>query len=157
MCPGLKCCIFGIDALLPWGSIERVLLELYTHALGRSREYACVPLLFTRPTDQQKRRWPNHCVLGAHAHDSYLRLADFKTSKHVGNYRIRLSPSLHKAIMLSLQQHPRNFLFEQPTAPGSPFRDACNWNHWVNRCFKRMFKRPVTANSLRHRQLCNVT
>jgi hypothetical protein len=52
--------------------------------------------------------------------------------------------------MLSLQQHPRNFLFEQPIAPGRPFRDACNWNHWVNRCFKRMFKRPVTANSLRH-------
>lgn len=68
--------VLHIRDALPWGSIERVLLEL--HALGRSREYACVPLLFTRPTDQQKRRWPNHRMLGAHAHESYLHLADFK-------------------------------------------------------------------------------
>jgi hypothetical protein len=48
---------------LPWGSIERLLLELHTHALGRSREYASVRLFTEAPSKEQRRRQPNYCVL----------------------------------------------------------------------------------------------
>jgi hypothetical protein len=136
---------------LPWGSIERLLLELHTHVLGRSREYASVRLFTEVPSKQQRRRHPNYCVLHPSGPaGSYLRLGVFKTSKHVGPVKLPLSPSLHRAIMTSLRQQPRRYLFEQPSKPGQPFSNANSFNHFCNRRFRAVFGRPFTSNSVRH-------
>ncbi len=124
------------------GSIERVLLELHCHALERSHEYSCLKIFSTVPSKDQRRAYPNHILL--HPHDpgrSYLRLADYKTGRHLGPYKVVLSASLHEAIMASLRQSPREFLFEPPTAPGQPFLPN-NWNHWVRRLFQMILGAP---------------
>jgi hypothetical protein len=136
---------------LPYGSMERLLVELHTHALGRSREYAAVRLFTQVPSRDMRRRYPNHCVL--HPRDpasSYLRFGDYKTAAHVGPYKVRLSSSLHRAIVTSLQQQPRRHLFEPPSKPGQPFEHANSFNHYVNRKLKAVFGRPLTSNSIRH-------
>lgn len=135
---------------LPMGSIERVLLELHTHAIGRSREYAAVRIFDAAPSRDQRRAHPNHIVL--HPSDparSYLRLGSYKTSRHLGAYKVVLSPTLHKAIVASLRQQPRQYLFEPPTAPGHPFLPN-TYNHWARRRFQAVFGRPLTSNSIRH-------
>jgi hypothetical protein len=48
---------------LPMGTIERLLLELHTCCLGRSREYAVVRLFAEPPSKEMRRKYPNHCVL----------------------------------------------------------------------------------------------
>jgi hypothetical protein len=78
---------------LPMGSIERVLLELHTHAIGRSREYAAVRIFDAAPSKVHRRAHPNHIVL--HPSDparSYLRLGSYKTARHLGAYKVVLSP-----------------------------------------------------------------
>ncbi len=136
---------------LPWGSIERLLLELHLHALGRSREYASVRLFTEVPSKEQRRRHPNNCVLHPSGPaGSYLRLASFKTSGYIGPYKVPLSPSLHRAITASLRRQPRRYLFEQPTRPGRPFKHANTFNQFCNRRFKAVFGRPLTSNSIRH-------
>jgi hypothetical protein len=132
------------------GSIERVLLELHTHAIGRSREYAAVRIFNAAPSRDQRKAHPNHIVL--HPQDparSYLRLGSYKTSRHLGAYKVVLSPTLHEAIVASLRQQPRLYLFEPPTAPGHPFL-ANTFNHWARRRFQAVFGRPLTSNSIRH-------
>jgi hypothetical protein len=136
---------------LAWGSIERLLLELHLHALGRSREYASVRLFTEVPSKEQRRRHPNYCVLHPSGPaGSYLKLASFKTCGYIGPYKVPLSPSLHRAIMTSLRQQPRRHLFEQPTRPGHPFTSANTFNQFCNRRFKAVFGRPLTSNSTRH-------
>jgi hypothetical protein len=79
---------------LAWGSIERLLLELHTHALGRSREYAAFRLFREVPNKEQRRRHPNYCVLHPNGPTgSYLRLGSFKTSCHVGAHKIPVPKS----------------------------------------------------------------
>jgi hypothetical protein len=136
---------------LPFGSIERLLVELHTHALGRSREYSAVRLFTQVPSNELRRRYPNHCVLDPRdPARSYLRFGDYKTAAHVGPYKVTLSPSLHRAIMTSLQQQPRRYLFEPPSKPGQPFEHANSFNHYVNRKLRAVFGRPLTSNSIRH-------
>ena len=136
---------------LPYGSIQRLLVELHTCCLGRSREYAAVRLFTQVPSREMRRRYPNHCVL--HPRDpasSYLRFGDYKTAAHVGAYKVRLSASLHRAIVTSPQQQPRRHLFEPPSKPGQPFEHANTFNKYVNRKFAAVFGRPLTSNSIRH-------
>jgi hypothetical protein len=136
---------------LQWGSLDRLLLELHTHALGRSREYASVRLYTEVPNKDQRRLWPNHCVLlPSDPAGSYLRLGSFKTSSYIGPYKVPLSPSLHRAITTSLRWQPRRYLFEQPSRPGHPFTHANTFNQFCNRRFKAVFGRPLTSNSIRH-------
>jgi hypothetical protein len=137
---------------LPYGSIERLLVELHTHTLGRSREYSAVRLFTTVPTSRElRRRYPNHCVLDPRdPARSYLRFGDYKTAAHVGPYKVILSPSLHRAVMTSLQQQPRRHLFEPPSKPGQPFTNHNSFNHFCNRRLKAVFGRPVTSNQIRH-------
>jgi hypothetical protein len=83
----------------------------------------------------ERRAWPNHIVL--HPHDplrSHLRLGSFKTRRHVGAYKVVLTPSLHKAIAASLRLQPRQFLFEPPSSPGHPFTDPNHFNHSAHVC-----------------------
>jgi hypothetical protein len=135
----------------PWGSIESLLLELHTHALGRSREYAAVKLFKQPPTKEQRRRHPNYCVLGRNPASSYLRLGSFKTSSYLGPQKLPLNASLHQAIITSVRQDPRKYLFEPPSKPGTAFNNANSFNHWANRRFKAVFGgRPLTSNSIRH-------
>jgi hypothetical protein len=134
-----------------YGSTERLLLELHTTALGRSREYACVRLFRQPPSKEQRRRYPNFCVLQPSGPvGSYLRVGKFKTVGYIGPYKVPLSPSLHRSIMTSLKQQPRRYLFEQPTRPGHPFKSANTFNQFCNRRFKALFGRPLTSNSIRH-------
>jgi hypothetical protein len=136
---------------LPLGTIERLLLELHTCCLGRSREYAAVRLFTEPPSKELRRQYPNHCVLHPNGPaGSYLRFGDFKTSGHVGAYKVPLTASLHRAIMSSLKQQPRQYLIEQPSRPGHPFTNANSFNHYCNRRFKAVFGRPLTSNLIRH-------
>ncbi len=74
------------DQLL-WGSIERLLIELHTCALGRSREYAAVRLQTQPPSKEQRRHHPNYCVLQpSNPAGSYLRLGSSKTSNYIQPY-----------------------------------------------------------------------
>jgi hypothetical protein len=94
---------------LAMGSTERLLLELHTYCLGRSREYAAVKLFTAEPSKEERQAWPNYIVL--HPHDpmrSHLRLGSFKTRRHVGAYKVVLTPSLHQAIAASLRLQPRH-------------------------------------------------
>jgi hypothetical protein len=50
---------------LPMGGTERVLLELHTCCLGRSREYAAVKLFTAEPSKDERRAWPNHIICAA--------------------------------------------------------------------------------------------
>lgn len=135
---------------LAMGTVDRLILELYSCALGRSREYAAVRLFRHAPSKELRRRYPNYCLL--HPHDpagSYLRVGDFKTHTVVGPYKVRLTASLHQAIVCSLQQQPRQYLFEQPSNPGEPF-SANSWSHYCRRRLKAIFGKPVTSCSIRH-------
>lgn len=136
---------------LPLGTIERLLLELHTCCLGRSREYAAVRLFTEPPSKELRRQYPNHCVLHPNGPaGSYLRFGDFKTSGHVGAYKVPLTASLHRAIMSSLKQQPRQHLIEPPSRPGHPFTNANSFNKYCCRRFKAVFGRPLTSNTIRH-------
>ncbi len=140
---------------LQFGTIQRLLLELYTHALARSREYASVRIFTEVPTKELRRMYPNHCVLHPSGPaKSYLRIGDHKTAGHVGPYKVPLNAaasSLHRAILTSLRQEPRRHLFEQPSKPGYGFSNASSFNRFCNRRFRAVFGRPLlTSNSVRH-------
>jgi hypothetical protein len=81
--------------------------------------------------------------------DVLLQGVTYKTVRHLCAYKVVLSPTLHEAIVASLHQQPRLYLFEPPTAPGHPFLDY-TFNHWARRSFQAVFGRPLTSNNIRH-------
>jgi hypothetical protein len=74
------------------------------------------------PSKEHRRSYANYIVMHPSGPSgSYLRLgSSFKTSSHIGPYKDPLNASLHRAILTSLRQQPRRYLFEPPSKPGQP-------------------------------------
>lgn len=77
---------------------------------------------------------------------SYIVIREHKTNKKWPSLKQELPQSLAKSLEVSLEQYPRQYLFE---SDGKPYKRGIFIN-WKNREFKRLFGKPVTTNIARH-------
>ena len=126
--------------LQPKGSINRVLLGMYTYIRPMRCEYARVAIYqVSAPNDAE----PNHILLKS----GKLIIADFKTKKFHDPYNINLPKPLLDDIKESLINHPRAYLFEN--ANNEPF-SHCLYSAWTMKMFKKMFGKPLSVALIRH-------
>ena len=125
---------------LPPGSVERLLLGMYTHIRPMRCEYARVAIYKGRVPDEPE---PNHILLRS----SKLIINHFKTRRHHDGYVIDLPKPLIEDLTKSLQQQPREWLFVD--ANDGPF-ELSAYSKWTMRIFKKLFGRSLSVALIRH-------
>jgi hypothetical protein len=126
---------------LPDGSINKLLIGFYTHLPPVRADYFATQLL---PFGQTPTS-PNYIFYDStHSHSV---ITDFKTSSLYKQITNDLPPELHRQLILSLQQSPRNYLFVNKN--GNPFtrNGFTKWS--VERLFQ-IFNKGLTLTMLRH-------
>lgn len=123
------------------GSIERVLLGMYTYIKPRRCEYARMAIYTTKlPADAVE---PNYILLST----GHMVLTDFKTVKFHGSFDIKLPKGLLDDIKLSLKLKPRDWLFVNTA--GEPYTHNM-YTAWTLRVFKAIFNKPLSVSLIRH-------
>jgi hypothetical protein len=143
---------------LPPGSINRLLLGMYTHLRPMRCEYARVAIYKTKPPassnkdtkdkdskdkDSKKEIEDNYILLNR----GRLIIRHFKTRKHHEGYDIAIPKPLMEDLKASLVETPREWLFVN--ANGNPYSPAL-FSQWTMRVFKSVFKKPLTVALIRH-------
>jgi hypothetical protein len=131
---------------LPSGSIERLLLGMYTLVPPARADYnACriYPSSAAAAGDQG-----NHVVLPRDARQpASIVLTEYKTQRNYGRVTTEVPPELRREMEASLSAWPRAYLFSQKN--GEAFTPSA-FSTWANRALRRVFGRPVTLTILRH-------
>ena len=129
---------------LPIGHIHRLLLGCYTYVKPLRCEYGRVAIYKSRvPTDDTIE--PNYILFDDDK--ATLFISKFKTQKHHDSFRIVLPDPLIKDLSASLEEVPRNWLFEN--ANGDPFGSS-QFSKWASKVFLKLFNRPLTVSLIRH-------
>lgn len=140
-------------------SPEALLLAIYSMRKGVARADFGDLRIYRPPRDpvpphdsKERQAHPNYVVWSRSdspgAGDMELHLVEYKSAKHHGEIRDKFSPELTQLIAASLRQQPRAWLFVQPQS-GKPY-DGKAFSRWACRVLKRLFKRPLTLQVLRH-------
>jgi hypothetical protein len=129
------------------GSIEKLLIAFYTYVPPvRADHYSTQILKFGEIPSH-----PNYIFVSDS--QSYLKITDFKTANIYKSIEYHLPPELHTQLTLSLQAHPRSFLFTTPQ--GKPFtRDS--FSKWASHSFLTIFKKELTLTMFRHIYISNL-
>lgn len=133
--------LIQIRDALPDGSINKLLIGFYTYLPPVRADYYATQILpfGTIPNS------PNHIF-----HDSehsHVVITDFKTSALYTKITNDLPSELHRQLVLSLQLHPRTYLFVNKN--GEPFTRN-GFTQWaITRLFE-IFKKGLTLTMLRH-------
>lgn len=122
------------------GSIERLLLGMYTHLRPMRCEYARVALYEQDPPEKAE---PNYILLKS----SKIIINHFKTRNHHDGYDMKLPKPLMDDLKESLNVRPRKWLFINNN--DEPFSPAL-FSSWTMRVFKRIFNKPLTVALIRH-------
>ena len=125
------------------GSIERLLLGMYTHLRPMRCEYARVAIYKgVVPADNVE---PNYIIMKANG--ARMIIKHFKTRKYHESYNILLPRLLYNDLVKSLDIQPRKWLFEN--TKNEPYSHA-TFTAWTMNVFKTMFKRPLSVSIIRH-------
>lgn len=138
-------------AFIRWETVLMKLRSLSRHAHA-SRDHVLLAMYSLIPPRRQLDYARVH--IGFHPTDSYIdlthgiiHLTQYKTAKHMGPWSKKLPKQLLGIIRQSVASTPRRFLFE---GLQGPFEDASAFAAYSNRTLARIFRKPVTVNSLRH-------
>ena len=132
---------------LPRGSIERLLLSLYTHLPPVRADYYAVKINPNPiPATMTKT---NYIIVGPTAATSTMVLRDFKTSGKYKEIKSALPQGLYDDIQASLKEATRRYLFTMPTDPTRPY-DRGAFSKWANKVLTATFQVPMTLTTLRH-------
>lgn len=127
---------------LPAGSMERLLLALYTDIYPLRADFNKVRLYKSLPSSLE----PNYIHLKKNGCKLYLN--EYKTANKHGTYEKELPASLCEEIHDSLEKTPREWLFVN--ANKEPFELSNSFTHYVNKLLKKIFQRPLTISLIRH-------
>lgn len=127
---------------LPKGSIERLLLALYTDIYPLRADFNKVRLYKALPSNPEAnyiKMTNNGCT---------LYLTEYKTANKHGTFVKELPESLCSEIHDSLETTPRDWLFIN--ANKEPFENPNSFTHFTSRTLKRIFEKPLTISLIRH-------
>lgn len=132
---------------LPIGSIEKVLLSMYTRIAPLRSDFATLEI--------KREKAPQDASSGVYLYGKkgILVLTDYKTAKTYGVLKIELPKMLVCEIEDSLQFKPRKTLFVSET--GKEFatynQPERRYNDWANTVLKRLFSNDaISLTTLRH-------
>jgi integrase len=128
---------------LPHGSMDRLLLAMYTYIRPLRGDFNKVRIYTMRTMPRQTE--DNY----VHVPTRVLVLNEYKTARHNGEYRRELPPALITEIKESLAKRPRDYLFVK-LADGTPYELANSYVRYANNTLKRLFQRPLTLSLIRH-------
>ena len=134
------------DALVE-GSMERLLLDMYTYIKPKRCEYARVAM-YRDKLPAKKDQEDNYILLNKLGTKGTIVLRRFKTDKSFEPFEASLDPALLKDLMLSLEEQPRDYLFvgERTKKPHTPNR----FTQWTTQVLSKLFGRPLTVSLIRH-------
>jgi len=133
--------IMEIREQLPIGSIERLLLSIYTLIPPVRADYFALHIIH----DDQHTVQPNYLRIRGNHMETVLQ--DFKTSKTYHEIRNSLPQPLAQEIHASLQACPRDFLFVN--AHGQP-HTRNSFTLWTRRILTRILHTDFTLVFFRH-------
>ena len=126
---------------LPDGSINKLLIGFYTYLPPVRADYFATQLLPFGHTPTS----PNYIFYDSiHSHSV---ITDFKTSSLYKQIVNDLPAELHRQLILSLQQFPRNYLFVNKN--GEPFTRN-GFTKWAVERLFQIFNKGLTLTMLRH-------
>lgn len=117
---------------LPEGSMERLLISLYTMMDPVRADFHDIEIYEKKPEKNEG----NYMVLG---HTNKLFLNDYKTALRYREIILDLPDDLVEKIKISLIQYPRKYLFVDRF--GNPY-NSNSFNKWANTLLKRTFNNP---------------
>lgn len=133
--------IMEIRLQLPLGSIERLLISMYTLIPPVRADYFALQIIH----DDQKHTEPNYLRIRHGEIETVLQ--DFKTSKTYHEIRNTLPIELTQEIHASLQDCPRTFLFTN--THGRP-HTRNSFTLWTRRILTRVLQTDFTLVFFRH-------
>jgi hypothetical protein len=126
------------------GSIERLLLFMYTAIPPVRNDYHNLKIYFKKPKFDV-----NNYLIFRQKNNSVIVLNEFKTDKTYDSITINIPPELYDEIHDSLTKEPRDFLFVS-TQNGLPYNSPNTFSKWANRTLKAIFKNDISLTTLRH-------
>lgn len=136
---------------LPKGSMERLLLSMYSYLPPVRLDFGSVKIYREEPNIEKIPDNANYIVLARD--NNYLGLQEYKTAKRYGKKVSDLPPELVQEIEDSLVRRPRDYLFVGKT--DQPFEKSNTYGKWVSRHLEKIFKKHMTVNTLRHMYISN--
>ena len=132
---------------LPTGSLERLLLSLYTFIPPVRADY--FEMRINPPKSVVDAAKTNYIILTTSPQSSFIVINDFKTAAKYKEIKHTMPPPLHSEIIASLTQKPRNYIFTMPSDYSKPF-DRNGFSKWANAKLTAIFKVQMTLTTLRH-------
>lgn len=140
--------IVAMRESLPDGSIEQVLLAMYTMIPPARADYGEVRIYDHRPSDAEQAETPNYMIITTRGKCT-LVLNEYKTVGAYGTHKQVLPAELAAIVRESLRNQPRQWLFLTPMGR-APFRDGDAFSEYVRSVLSRLFDRPASINTIRH-------
>jgi hypothetical protein len=131
--------ILQIRETLEKGSIERLLLSLYTVMEPVRADYFATELI----REGQDPRTENYIV-----DQNRLVIKDFKTKGGYEKIENILSVEIQEELRESLKKKPRKYLFTRED--NTPYPDRNQFSKWACRTVTRALKHPMSLTTLRH-------
>jgi hypothetical protein len=125
--------LLRIKNALPIGSIERLLLTMYTEIPPVRSDYYATKIIYNRSEINLHDESLNYILLDD---APILVLEKYKTSDKYGIINITLPDIVINEIKASLLKQPRKYLFTSNTN-NEPFKEM-SYNKWANRIIKRI-------------------
>lgn len=119
---------------LPVGSLERLLLMMYTEIPPRRLDYYALKIY----EDEPKGAEGNYYIRST----GTLVVQEYKTSRKYGVQSEELPEVLKKEIDVSLREKPRTYLLGERSREG--------YGRWANGVLRTLFEKNVTITTLRH-------
>lgn len=133
---------------LPSGSIERLLLSIYTYIPPVRNDYWRTKIYYDDKVLHSKKIEENCIILN---NFPKLILKKYKTAKTYGTIFIDIPSELKDEIMKSIEKLPRDYLFVSSVGDHLPYTNATTFDSWVNKKLKKIFNKPrLTLTMFRH-------
>lgn len=129
-----------------YASDNHLLLALYCLIPPGRLDYNEVEIMYKEPPEE---RDTNYLVITG-PETMHIFLNQYKTAKKYGMYRKELPVPLCRIIHESLKKKPRKYLITQVRNVNLPMSNKSTYQKYVSACMKKLFKKPVTVNILRH-------
>ena len=136
---------------LPEGSMERILIALYTMIPPVRSDYAFLKIYKKKITDKDADS--NNYLLISSGKKMEVVLNKYKTSDKYKQIRIKLPVELVEQINLSLEAQPREYMFVSKRG-GKPYNQLKDgeraYNAWANYFLKQLFGDRFSLTMFRH-------
>jgi len=129
------------------GTFEKLLLSFYTYIPPLRCDLNELHIYDKSKTKESSMTAKNYIILDKENKSAIMILNEFKTAKHLKEYRKELPVELVEELIASIDKHPRNFAFVD--RDNNPYRPSA-FRKWANRILARLFEKPLTISLIRH-------